>query len=156
MDNIRRFAMAKGVARRRRDGFIDNFYCYFDRRLYTVKKEMKRESLIKAEVLKFLGLEKSIMIWNNPTGVAKTMDGKRVIKFGLEGSADIMGVQAVTITPDMIGQTIGRLVAIETKTKTGKQRKQQSNFQKAIEARGALYILARDIADVKGLKDDTK
>ena len=71
------------------------------------------------------------MFWQNDTGAAKSMDGKRVIRFGCPGS------------PDILGCLDGRWIGIEVKTATGKQRDTQRNFQRAIEACGGLYAVAR-------------
>ena len=71
------------------------------------------------------------VFWQNDTGVAKSMDGKRTIRFGLPGS------------PDIIGCLDGRWVGIEVKTATGKQREAQKKFQAAIERAGGIYFVAR-------------
>lgn len=65
------------------------------------------------------------------------------------GTADIIGVTRVTITPDMVGQVIGVATAIETKSARGKQRDAQKIFQRVFEAQGGIYGLARSPADVE-------
>ena len=84
------------------------------------------------------------MVWNNPTGVGRSLDGQRVIRFGCPGSGDVLGVQAVLITPEMVGTVIGRAVSIETKARRGYQRKQQKAFEKRFTALGGLYVLAKN------------
>ena len=106
------------------------------------------EGATKKRILLANGRRDDLMIWNNPTGVALTLDGKRRFRFGLPGSADILGVLAVTITPEMVGQTIGQAVAIETKSATGKQRDNQQKFERAFKQRGGKYFLARSTEDV--------
>ncbi len=76
--------------------------------------------------------DRGLFVWRNETGAARSMDGKRVIRFGLPGSPDILG-----LAPG------GRALGVEVKTATGKQRPDQAAFQKAFEAAGGLYILAR-------------
>ena len=71
------------------------------------------------------------MFWQNDTGTARSMDGKRVIRFGLVGSSDI------------IGCVDGFMICIEMKTKTGRQREDQKRFQAAIERAGGIYFIAR-------------
>ncbi|WP_265499592.1 VRR-NUC domain-containing protein [Paracoccus beibuensis] len=73
--------------------------------------------------------------WTNDTGVAKSMDGKRTISFGLKGSPDILGCLG------------GRFIGIEVKTESGKQREAQAKFQKAFERAGGVYIIARSVED---------
>lgn len=55
----------------------------------------------------------------------------RPIHFGVEGSADGIGVSQ------------GRGLAVETKTATGRQQDNQRNFERAWVKAGGLYILAR-------------
>ena len=76
-------------------------------------------------------------MWKNATGTARSHDGRRVIKFGLEGSSDIFG-----ITSD------GRFLAIECKTGKAVQNKRQIAFEKMVTFFGGRYILARTIDDV--------
>src|SRR5262245_13728790 len=56
-------------------------------------------------------------------------------RFGEEGAADILGCW------------LGRVVGIECKTSTGRQRPAQGRWQEKIEKAGGLYILARSAAD---------
>ena len=75
---------------------------------------------------------RGLFVWRNETGAARSMDGKRVIRFGLQGSPDILG-----LAPG------GRALGVEVKTDDGHQSQQQKAFQAAFEAAGGLYILAR-------------
>lgn len=75
-------------------------------------------------------------------------DPARIIKVGNPGEADTLGVVAVTITPEMVGQTIGVAVASEFKTAKGRQSDQQKAFQAAWERRGGVYVLARSSEDI--------
>jgi hypothetical protein len=61
------------------------------------------------------------------------MDGQRIIKYGLVGSADILGILG----------PFGRFLAIEIKTGNAKQSKQQHAFEKMIISRGGLYFVYR-------------
>ncbi|OOY22505.1 hypothetical protein BMI91_19680 [Thioclava sediminum] len=71
------------------------------------------------------------IFWTADTGVAKSMDGKRTIRFGIPGQPDIQGV------------LYGLWIGIEVKTATGKQRDVQKRFQAAVERAGGIYIVAR-------------
>lgn len=80
------------------------------------------------------------VFWTADTGVAKSMDGDRTIRFGLPGQSDIQGC------------LYSRWIGVEVKTATGKQRKNQAAFQRAIEAAGGLYLIARSpIEAVEGI-----
>lgn len=109
------------------------------------------EGKIKQAILRAL---KGRMFWNNPTGVARSLDDPdRIIKFGLKGSADIIGIHPVTVTPEMVGQRIGQFAAIEVKVPGKHQRKDQKNFEMAVKRQGGIYIVARgvdDIAEITG------
>lgn len=64
----------------------------------------------------------------------------RPIKFGLEGSADI------------IGSSKGKPLAIEVKKQvTGRQSEQQGRFETAWTKAGGLYILAKSVEDARTL-----
>ena len=57
------------------------------------------------------------MVWRNNTGKFRSMtDPQRIVSVGQVGSADIIGVQPVTITPEMVGKVIGQAIAIEVIT----------------------------------------
>lgn len=64
------------------------------------------------------------------------------------GTADLLGVTRVTVTPDMVGKVIGVATAIETKTAKGRQRDEQKTFERVMLAQGGMYILARSADDV--------
>lgn len=120
------------------------------------------EGKIKNQILISLGENPNGLYYNNPTGLGipysfvKKMcphchcrvEHGSPIQYGLVGSADIMGVSAVTITPDMVGKVIGVATAVEVKTATGRQHDQQKRFQAAWERCGGKYILARSPEDV--------
>lgn len=86
------------------------------------------------------------MVWRNNTGKFRSLtDPQRIVTVGQVGSADIIGVQPVTITAEMVGKVIGQAIAIEVKTPTGKQSQDQKNWQQAFEQHGGIYILGRGI-----------
>lgn len=102
-----------------------------------------RHQILVNEILCELSKNKNIRVWANNTGLALSFDSERFIKFGLEGSADILGI----IAPH------GKFLAVEIKTGTGRQSSAQINFQKMITSRGGVYILARSVLDaVRGVE----
>lgn len=77
-----------------------------------------------------------------------TLQGARMIPCGLcEGSSDIIGFTPVTITPEMVGQTVAVFTAVETKTKTGRATKKQINFIDCVQVAGGFAGVARDVEE---------
>jgi len=83
------------------------------------------------------GARPGLRIWRNNTGATGT--GNSFVRFGLEGSADFLGILAPT----------GRFLAIECKTLKGRQTEAQKAFQAMVERMGGLYVLARSVEDVE-------
>ena len=105
-------------------------------------KESNMQKLIMLAVS-----EKGSIVWRNNTGVLKNEAGIP-IRFGLcKGSSDLIGITPVTITPDMVGNTVGVFTAIEVKTKTGRASAEQMQFIDAVNAAGGIAGLARSPAD---------
>lgn len=88
-----------------------------------------------AEILIAFGSGYDLRIWPNNTGALQV--GERFVRFGLKGSADILGIARG-----------GIMLAIEVKTGSGKQTTQQLAFQRMVEHYGGIYVLARSITDV--------
>lgn len=102
------------------------------------------ETALKNGILLELGCLPDVYIQNQPTGTFRAWDDpRRPVKVGNPGQSDLLAVVAVTITPDMVGQTVGLAWFPEVKTPSGKQRDTQRAFQAAVERRGARYDLVR-------------
>lgn len=71
-------------------------------------------------------------VWSNNTGLGRDLNSERIIRFGLKGSSDIIGIYK------------GVFLAIEVKTGNAKQTKEQINFQKMIDTLGGVYVLCRE------------
>lgn len=63
------------------------------------------------------------------------------------GFADVFGVTPVTITPDMVGQTVGVFVGVEVKSENGRVRPEQKRFIDAVRGAGGRAGIARTPAD---------
>lgn len=89
--------------------------------------------------------KKGWLVWENKTGVAwqKAGEGYRPVRYGLVGSSDIIGIRAVEITPDMVGETVGIFVGIEVKVGKDKLREQQAKFQMRVGKMGGIFIEER-------------
>lgn len=122
---------------------------------------MNSERRILAETLIELSAMPETLVFRNNTGQAwqgRRVEGRvgslvrieprmvilrdgRPVRFGLEGSADIIGV------------TRGHALAVENKTETGKQREAQIMFERAWVRAGGIYVLARDSSSARAQID---
>lgn len=103
----------------------------------------------------------------NNVGACMTDDG-RMIRFGLGNtskrindftkSSDLIGITKVTITPEMVGKTVGVFTAIEVKPPSFKIRdkypeksreRAQSNFHNFVRQFGGFAGFARNADDLK-------
>lgn len=103
-----------------------------------------------------VGSRRDAVVFRQQSGVFRAMDSERVVKVGQPGMSDALAVVAVTITPDMVGKTIGVACFPEFKTRTGRQAEAQHCFQRAVQSRGAIYRLIRSVADMLALVEDVK
>ena len=101
---------------------------------------MSSEARIQSDIRLALGQRDDVMLFRINVGKFRPLHGdqSRVIQSAPNGTPDLLGV----LGPD------GRALAIEVKAATGRQRPEQVAFQRAWEARGGIYILARSVDDV--------
>lgn len=131
----------------------------------------KNEKHILNECLIALGRLRHVRAWRNNTGQAwagrglRLRAGERIVaeegdvlvrhaqpvRFGLPGSGDIIGVERVRITPDMVGGDIGRMFSVEVKGPKGRESEQQSKFRQMIRVMGGMAEVLRDPAEVARL-----
>lgn len=89
---------------------------------------MKSKNVNESSVLQIIKLEasrKGVRLWRNNVGCVYSGEDKRFIRYGLANesanmnkvikSADLIGIRPVTITPDMVGKTIGQFISREIK-----------------------------------------
>lgn len=120
---------------------------------------MNQETLIQRAIMLSLS-EAGCIVWRNNTagayvgkllhkaGDQVTLGNAHLVQFGLcKGSSDLICMTPVTITPDMVGQTVGVFTAVEVKTKTGRVSPEQLQFIEAVRAAGGIAGLARSPAD---------
>ncbi len=73
----------------------------------------------------------------------------RVISSGLcVGSSDLVGWQAVTVTPAMVGQQIAVFVAAELKGPDGRVTVEQQQFLSVVNAAGGRGLIVRSVDDL--------
>ena len=112
------------------------------------KSEVQNPSLIMASQ------RPDTLIWRQQSGAFRSLDNpSRIVRVGTPGMADAGAIVAVTITPDMVGKTIGVALQVEFKTKTGRQSTQQKNWQKAVAKHSGIYTIARSTSDLESLID---
>lgn len=81
-------------------------------------------------------------------GDTVTLANARMMQTGLcKGGSDIIGITPVTITPDMVGETIGVFTAQEVKTEKGRPTKEQMRFIEAVRNAGGIAGIARSVDD---------
>jgi len=106
----------------------------------TIQNEA-HQKLVKA-ILKTFGCDSRIFIWPNNTGTAYR--GKALLKFGLKGSPDIIGMTRA-----------GIFIGIEVKTGKAVLGKQQKVFREKSELFRAHYLVARCVDDVAVFLNET-
>jgi hypothetical protein len=60
------------------------------------------------------------------------------------GSSDLIGLEAVRITPEMVGTTVAVFVAVEAKLINGRVQQNQINFLEMVNKLGGKGIICRD------------
>ena len=111
------------------------------------------EKEIQYEIRKAISQYPNIRLWRNNVGSMIDKKGQ-MVTFGLcPGSSDLIGLESIVITPDMIGKTMARFLAIEVKSEKGKASESQSKFLEMVRAMGGIGILARSVEDVHEIMD---
>jgi hypothetical protein len=121
---------------------------------------LNNEKKLQAEILRKLGSRSDIRLFRNSVGFGYTgtvlkrensvivLSNARPATFGLcPGSADLIGIQRVLITPEMIGQEIGKFLSIEVKGQNGRISEQQDNWKKMVEKMGGYAVFAKSLED---------
>jgi len=106
------------------------------------KAPLPSEKQIQSSILDYLGMLRDAYVWRNNSGsgrVQRKNGYTGYIKFGLEGSADIIGCY------------MGRFIAIEAKSAKGKTSSEQDRFIEEINRCGGYAIVARSLDDAKAL-----
>lgn len=77
--------------------------------------------------------------------VGQLLDARGVpVRYGLMvGSGDLIGWRPVTITPEMVGQTLAQFVSLEVKGPRGVVSEAQQRWAGMVERAGGLAIVAR-------------
>lgn len=107
-----------------------------------------REHLIQQKVRAILNAPGAVTrVWRNNVGATKTESGGW-IEYGLApGSADLIGIKKVLITPEMVGETFGRFFSVEMKTPTGRLSTAQKIWAATISKFGGIATCWRSEQD---------
>jgi hypothetical protein len=122
---------------------------------------MLSEKQLQALILSKLGSREDIRFFRNTVGFGYTgplvewrqsrviLANARKTTFGLcPGSADLIGLQKLVITPDMVGQTIGRFISVEVKSERGTLSDEQKNWLKMVQNMGGYAVAARNFEEI--------
>ena len=101
-----------------------------------------REKDVQEKILLHVGSRPYLRLWRQNVGVARSMDGARVIRYGQPGAADLTGVLAC-----------GVRLELEIKRPGGRQTKDQKRFQGVMDAMGAVYGVADSEAAADSILD---
>jgi hypothetical protein len=99
---------------------------------------MAESEILQSAILR-LGRRPDVRLWRQNTGVALSLDGKRHIRFGIEGGGDASGIVA----------PFGTRLEIETKTRTGRASESQRCFGQMIRSMGGIYIQGNDVDQIE-------
>jgi hypothetical protein len=120
------------------------------------------EKSFQSELLLTLGGRPDIRLFRNHRGVVwqgepEDIDGRTVIlrnfrraTVGLApGAADLIGIQRVIVTPEMVGQPIGRFLSIEAKGPRTRTKEEQEAWLAMVRRFGGYGVIARALDDVE-------
>ena len=122
---------------------------------------MKSEHRIQDEI-RLAASAHGLTLWKNSIGQGwmgkilsqggeyLTLKNPYRLSFGIggKGGSDLIGYKSITITQEMVGQTIAQWVSIEVKSKTGRLSKDQKHHLKVVQEAGGIAIVARSVEDL--------
>lgn len=123
------------------------------------------ESQIQAEILRALCCRTDVRLFRNTCGTGwsgqhiagagnvVTIGNARFVRYGLTpGSADLIGWQAVTVTPEMVGRKLAVFTSIEVKAHaTGRLTPEQDNWRRVVSSAGGAAGVARSVAEAAAI-----
>jgi len=94
-----------------------------------------------------------VRLWRNNTGALVDQQG-RFVRFGLcKGSSDLIGLRALEITPELVGQRIAQFIALEVKTAQGVLSPEQRAFLRLVQQLGGVAAVCRSVEEAEQLLD---
>jgi len=124
-----------------------------------------KEKKLQTEILKLIGSHPDFRLFRNHVGNGYTgtlisgfengiitLANARRGQFGLcVGSGDLIGLQKITITEDMVGQEIARFISIEVKSENGKLKPEQKIWHDFINSFGGASHIVSHIDEAIGI-----
>ena len=108
------------------------------------------ETDIQQRIRLAVGTRSDLRLFRNNTGTLPDPRTGRPVQFGLaRGSADLIGLRTVTITPEMVGQRVAVFTSIEVKTSTGRATPEQQNWLHMVRRAGGIAGVARSVRDAE-------
>jgi hypothetical protein len=94
-----------------------------------------------------------VRLWRNNTGALVDQQG-RFVRFGLcKGSSDLIGLRALEITPELVGQRLAQFIALEVKTAQGVLSPEQRAFLRLVQQLGGVAAVCRSVEEAEQLLD---
>lgn len=108
------------------------------------------ETLIQKRTMGVLNHRDSpCRVWRNNVGGYYDANG-RYVEYGLsKGSADLIGVERILVTQEMVGQVMARFLSVEMKTPVGKESPEQKAWGRVIEQLGGTHRVFRSPEDAR-------
>ena len=99
---------------------------------------------IQQAILLAVGSRPDVRLWRTNAGMARSLDGKRIIRLGIPGLTDLSGILAD-----------GRALFIEAKSASGRQTAEQQAFEAIVRKFGGVYLVARSVEEaLAGIWED--
>lgn len=112
------------------------------------------ESVLQAEIRLALGRDPSLVLWRNSTGTAAHLNPRTnrttTVRYGLAvGSADLVGILSIDVAIGGAPTRVGRFVALEIKTETGRVRPEQTQWLALVRSRGGFAAVVRSVDEAR-------
>jgi hypothetical protein len=109
------------------------------------------EAKIMRDIRVELGTYDDLRLFRNNVGGYWSKEGSFVRTGLAPGSGDLIGIKAVTITPDMVGTRVGVFTSVEVKSTKGRAGKKQKAWAGMVKELGGIAGFARSAKEAAEL-----